>query len=233
MGKILIVEDDYKSRKALVKLSKSINENIEVLEAESEKDARVIIESVKIDAFFLDIQLKESSGFELAEIIRSIGKYKFTPIVFITGMYDLRLEAYVKFQCYRYILKPYMIEEVKKVFEDIFEYGIEADVSDKMLRLKEKGVYYKLFERDILLVEYMNKKLFLTTNEERIEFTYYSLKKIYELLSEDFVQIHKSYIINKNYIEKIDFRQNTICLSKITDGIPIGKKYRSNLEGVD
>lgn len=231
MGKVMIVEDDYKSRKALVKLSKSINEDIEVFEAESANEANLILNDHKIDAFFLDIQLKDSSGFELAEIIRSIGRYKFTPIVFITGMYDLRLDAYVNFQCYRYVLKPFMIEEVKKVFEDIFEFGMPQSRETKILRLKEKGIFYKLLEDDVSYIEYMNKKLFVMTVDERIEFTYYSLKKIQELLSEDFVQIHKSYIVNKSHIKTIDFRQSTIYLSNQTL-IPIGKKYKQNLEGV-
>ena len=55
----------------------------------------------------------------------------------------------------------------------------------------------------------------------------YSLKKLLEMINDSkFIQCHKSYILNTNYIEKIDKANNLIYLRNNMGTIPIGKKFR-------
>lgn len=64
------------------------------------------------DLFLLDVNLvkedkEDSSGLIFAEEIRSIIKYEFTPVVMITSVASLEIEAYRRIHCYQYLLKPY------------------------------------------------------------------------------------------------------------------------------
>ncbi len=233
MKTILIVEDDLKTRRGLIIIAKKIRSDIQILEASSEEEALGIAKQHEVGAFFLDIQLEKSSGFDLALKLRDINEYKFVPIVFITGLPDSRLDAYVNLNCYDYILKPFNISRLRKIFEEVIYFGISQKNIDKIVKIKERGISYTFFENEIILFEYLNKRLHLTTIDSNYEFTYCSLKKVSELISDQFIQCHKSYIVNQNHIEKVVYRQDYISLRKLDRKIPIGRKFKSVLEEID
>lgn len=230
---ILFVEDDIKVRTGLVKIAAQVDPEIIAFEADSEIEALKILSENKIYALFLDIQLLNSSGFDLAYQIRKIDEYKFTPIIFITGQYDNRLEAYINLYCYDYIMKPFKTIEVKRVIEEVVYFGLIPSQVNNVIKLKEKGISYRIFERDIVYMEYINKCLIIKTNDEKYNFMYYSLKKILTLLSSEFMQVQKSYIVNKNHISRIDHSMSQIYLHNDSQSIPIGRKYKKNLERND
>jgi lytTr DNA-binding domain protein (fragment) len=60
----------------------------------------------------------------------------------------------------------------------------------------------------------------------------YTLSGLLALLDDPaFVQCHKSYVVNKSHIEKIDKSERKIFLKGFTDTIPIGNKYQAELWG--
>ena len=112
MARILILEDENTSRTALVKMVKNISAEITVDAAADLTKARLLLGStVSFDLFFLDVNLKpgeegDISGIQFAEEIRSIRKYEFTPLVMITSVAGLEMEAYRRLHCYQYVVKP-------------------------------------------------------------------------------------------------------------------------------
>ena len=87
---ILIVEDDKHSMKMLEKLIDELDVSTICHKASSVKQAYEVLHENIIDVFLIDIILDTSvqgdvSGMILAEEIRSIDRYKFTPIIFITS----------------------------------------------------------------------------------------------------------------------------------------------------
>ncbi|TCS87648.1 LytTr DNA-binding domain-containing protein [Keratinibaculum paraultunense] len=75
------------------------------------------------------------------------------------------------------------------------------------------------------------EKLFIVTINEEISLSTYTLKQLMDKLGGNFVQCHRGYIINMNYIEKIHKTENDIYLKGVEIPIPIGRKYKDYIRG--
>ncbi|WP_113672632.1 response regulator [Vallitalea guaymasensis] len=84
MNNILIVEDNDTSRNNLEHVLKTNFSDVKIYKAGTGKTALKLLKEIKMDLFFLDIQLPDISGLKIAEIIRSIEQYELSYIIFIT-----------------------------------------------------------------------------------------------------------------------------------------------------
>lgn len=229
MGKILIVEDEEYIRSGLVQIVRNIDSNLVIYETGAAKIALEITEKESIDAFFLDIQLEDYSGLDLAKQIRDIDNYKFTPIIFITAINSREIEAFRNIHCYDYIIKPFSEHEVIKVFKEVINYGITEIKPAPVLKIKEKGFTYILNQDDIIFIESRSRRLIINTINEETDISIYTLSKLYEQLSDKFVRCHKSFIVNSSYIMKIDRLNCVLYVKNCKMPIPIGRKYKENV----
>lgn len=229
----MIVEDDMIIAKGLDVIIKSVGDNIETTITQYSKEALEYANYQKYDLLFLDIQLLDYSGYELAKEIRNIDKYKLTPIVFITAIPTKELLTFKEIHCYDYIIKPFKDTEVIEVVSTLINYGAnKREGKDNYLNLKQRGYIYRINTRDIIYIESIYKKIKVVTDKEQIEVNNCTLYKIREeLLEEEFVQCHKSFIINRNYIKGVDLVKSLIELSSTDVRVPIGRKYKENLMG--
>jgi DNA-binding LytR/AlgR family response regulator len=183
------------------------------------------------DLLFLDIQMPHLSGIEL---LRTLKK---PPAVVITTAYrEFAIEGY-ELNVIDYLLKPVSFERFLKAM-DKFELltnsiheklslpaidqtdGIKAFIyvkSDKkMVRVKLK---------DLLFIEGLKDYVKVHTSEGSI-ITYQTLTYFEEKLSSDqFIRIHRSYIVSLNHIDSYSATQ--IEIGKVT--IPIGSSYAKEI----
>lgn len=227
MGVILIVEDEVVIRKGLAHIVKEIDEEYEIFETGSAEDALKIANSKKIDVFFFDIQLLDYSGFDLAKQVREIDIYQLTPIVFITGVHSKELDAYRKVHCYSFIYKPFVPSDIQQVFKELKE-GLNNQIP-KTIKFKEKDFTYIINQDEIIFMEAKNRKLLVKTIYEEAIFTTLSLSKVADQLSSQFMQCHKSYVINTGYLHKVDRNNGYLMLNHVDNVIPIGRKYRDDV----
>lgn len=88
-----------------------------------------------------------------------------------------------------------------------------------------------------IYIEAFGKKLVIHTSSrlsgiKEDTISGYTLSGLLALLDDPaFVQCHKSYVVNKSHIEKIDKSERKIFLKGFTDTIPIGNKYQAELWG--
>ncbi|WMM24857.1 LytTR family DNA-binding domain-containing protein [Tissierella sp. MB52-C2] len=225
MSKILIVEDEPIIANGLAAMINSINSKINITITGYAKEALKYAKDINYDVFLLDIQLKDYSGFELAKEIRNINNYKLTPIVFITAVPTRELMAFKEIHCYDYIVKPFKEETVKTILETIINYGVIKE-EDTYLKLKQKEYTYFIKQDEIIYIESQNRKIFISTIKERIELSTYTLSQLLKELNTNFIQCHRGYIVNINYIEKIDKGNNDIYIKGAELPISIGRKYR-------
>ena len=133
MVNILVLEDDKNSLITITKMIEKVSSDIKVLGADTYLKAEEIIKKENINAFLLDINLDANDedneeGIEFAKKVRTIQKYAFTPIVMITSIANLELQAYREIHCYQYILKPYEEEAVTKLIRDLlFQTGASIE----------------------------------------------------------------------------------------------------------
>lgn len=213
--KAIIVEDEEASRITLSNYLNKYCANVEVLDmADSVQTGLTVIKKHQPDVVFLDIEMPYGNAFDLLESLDNID----FEIIFVTAYRDYAIKALNLSAAY-YILKPIDIDELvsavdkiaerKKEGEDIFHTKILMD------NIKSNSIQHKkivLPQMDGFEVINVNEIIRAEANDNYTNFyltggkTFLvskTLKHFDELLSEfDFVRIHKSHLVNLQYITK-------------------------------
>lgn len=237
---ILIVEDDEYSMKMLEKIIIEVDMNVKCYKADNLNQAYVILHEYLIDVFFIDIVLDtkvlgDASGMKLAEEIRDIERYKFTPILFITSLEDPMMYAFKELHSFDYITKPYLVSEAKKAIEQALCYKTEYE-RKKTIHFKKDGILVSLIENDIVYMKSIGRTLHVFIQRDEITIPYKTCDYMMDVLDERlFVQCNRNTIVNREYIESIDSTNRYIKLKNFegNEEISIGKKYLNKvLEGM-
>ncbi len=229
--KILVVEDE-------ILIADSICDTLESLGYEplepaiSFTEAIEFIDNNKPDLAILDIQLSgKKTGIDLAESISK--NYKF-PFIFLTSNSDVAtLSEAKKLQPSAYLVKPFTKDELYTSIEvALYNYSQKQELKNNedtiikdALFLKEKGVFQKIKFEDILYLksDHIYIELFLTNNKKSV--VRGSLNEIISKLTNDFIRVHRGFIINTNHLQQIE----AASLMINNQVIPIGKKYRQDI----
>jgi DNA-binding LytR/AlgR family response regulator len=195
--------------------------------------------SLKPDLALMDIHIKGSmTGIEVAKKIAN-SDYS-VPIIFITSYADKHIfEEAKEANPYAYIVKPIDEKLLQRTIElAIMRYSQPNHSEDKQVWKKDVLVRKSLFIKtdnklqkvdieDILFVEVVDKYCEVQTHKEKY-LVRMTLKEIEERLpASDFVQIHRSTIVNANFIDNIDLKDNFLTLNERQ--FEISKRFRPNL----
>jgi two-component system, LytTR family, response regulator len=210
----IVVDDEELARKRLRKMLRSYDEDLEVVgEAENGQDAVDKIESLHPDLIFLDVQMPGFDGFEVVRRLR------FKPFIVFTTAYDeYALKAFEE-NSIDYLLKPIEQERLDKAVEKLqrvyssskpktdekVERFLSQLASPSLKRLQVKSGD-KILLIDIENVTYFEAKdkytfLHTTDHEHIIEPTLAELEEKLDKLT--FVRIHRSVIVNINFIREM------------------------------
>lgn len=237
MKKVIIVEDDQKVASLLKQYITEIDYSLEALLFSRAADAYRYAKVESVELFILDIQLLDYKGTSLAKQLRALPQYKFTPIIFASALSGEELTMYRDVKCHSFLIKPFTKKEFIKAFQDALELSNQMSIPPKTLRIEQKSFIFEYELSKIVYVESFGKRMIIHSNKDNYALNQdsisgYSLARLLESLSGDnFVQCHKSYIVNRSYIRKIDKQEMTISLMRDDIKIPIGEKYKGNLWG--
>lgn len=124
MIKAMIVDDEKTLRMMLRKMIERATDQIEVIaEAPDGRTALRLLEQVKPDLIFLDLQMPGMSGFEFLETAALDNKVQ---VVLSTGDQAFALKAY-EFGITDYLLKPYTLQRLKLAVERVVKRKKETD----------------------------------------------------------------------------------------------------------
>lgn len=236
--KVLIVEDDLNSIKMLEKLIAEVDKTVVCYAANTVEQAYALMHQHIIDVFLLDIILNtkvlgDVSGMRLAEEIRAIARYRFTPIIFISSLEDPKMYAYSSVHSFKYIEKPFHIRETKETIREALLYNKYLE-EDKFLYFRKDGVLFSVKENDIVYVESKRNKILICTMKEVMEIPYKTCNEMLEMLNATyFVQCNRSTIVNRRKIESIDTCNKYISFAPELgyDSVVIGTKYMKDILG--
>ena len=197
-------------------------------------EALKAIHSQKIDVIYLDIQMPDLNGIELARVI---AKGPETPrIIFTTAFAQYSLEGY-KVDALDYLLKPFNYEEFLRTATKAYSYyelinrsatTTPADKQDNQyLFLKVEYQWVRIALDDILYIEGLKDyvKLHLA-NTEKTVLSLTSLKDLEEKLpSKNFMRVHRSFIVALDKITAMT--KNAIQIGK--KNISVGDQYKNAL----
>ncbi|MDU1854160.1 response regulator [Clostridium baratii] len=128
--RVLVIEDERVQRDNLVKIVERSYINTKAYSAANIKEAKEILTSKEIDLFFIDINLPDGSGLELAKSIRKIEEYEHTGIVFITTQVIQIIDAFKSTHCYDFLIKPFNNEDIKAIIDTFYrKLGINTNVN--------------------------------------------------------------------------------------------------------
>lgn len=234
---ILVVEDDVHIQQLITSCIREVDDTIQIYTSDSSVEALRIAEKTAIDIFLLDIQLTDYKGTQLAKELRAMSHYQYTPMIFATALANEELNAYREIKCYSFLIKPFTKEEVKQTMIDAIQYRNHFSEQTKTIRIEQKSHIFEYDLQDILFIESFGKKmvLHLRTAQNGVmteTISGYTLKRMMELINDsEFIQCHKSFIINKRWISQIAKVEGLIYLQDVQQSIPIGNRFRGQVVG--
>lgn len=161
---------------------------------------RAYDKKLSFDVLFLDIKMKNLNGFETAKYIRSIDQNVI--IIFVTSMEDQVFRSF-EFKPFWYLVKPVTEAQFSSVFLKALGEFSQANFNEFTFQTRDDGVE-RVNIKNIIYLESLNRKIQLHTVD--CTYSYYGTISSEEkrLQHADFIRIHKSYLVNVDYIQKIN-----------------------------
>ncbi|MEN4760727.1 MULTISPECIES: LytTR family DNA-binding domain-containing protein [unclassified Chryseobacterium] len=201
--KALIVDDNDIARTTLAHLAKQIPNLTIVNQYTNAIDAYHHLLKEQIDLVFLDIEMPEMTGIELTKTLSG----KDTIIIFTSSKKEYALEAF-ELNIADYLLKPVMparfLQAMSKAQAIIESRKENIQISkDEFLFVRDSNITRKLKLDDIFYAEAMGDYVKFYTKEKT--FVIHGTMKAAEerLPKEDFIRVHRSYIISMNKIDTL------------------------------
>jgi DNA-binding LytR/AlgR family response regulator len=226
--KCIIIDDEKVDRKIIESHLKRIP-NLELVNSfTNSTEAISTLQENNVDLLFLDIEMPGMSGIELIKSLSTI------PQVILTSAHTkYSIEAF-DFGVTDYLLKPFGFERFLKAISRAIEmiqlrnYGREkVTLADEFVFLKSGREILKFNLQEILYVEALASFTKVYTTHEKYTLISESISELQSKFSNNnFIRIHKSYLVAKNKITGISTKQ--IILEDVK--IPMGLSYRDEVE---
>jgi DNA-binding LytR/AlgR family response regulator len=189
-------------------------------------EAMEIMQNESVDIMLLDIQMPELTGIELLKTLK-----RKPATIFTTAYSEYALEGY-QLDVLDYLVKPFSFDRfIQAINKAIHHLDLERKASaghternaaDSYVLLHADHKIYKVKHSEILYIEGLKEYVSYYTTERRI-IVLQSLKALESSLPPDqFIRVHRSYIVPIDKIRLLDGNQ-----VKIGDKLlPIGRSYR-------
>jgi two-component system, LytTR family, response regulator len=244
----LIIDDEELARKNLSMLLEEYCPEIEIIgEAAGKEEAKAKIEGLKPDVIFLDIRMpSDAEGLDLLNEIKNKDFF----VVFVTAFKDYALQAF-NASAVHYVLKPIDVDDLqmavnklvsaKQIFKEdpnnfITYFNSLKNLSDSLINNKKTSQVVISHTKGLKIVEddtitHLDASGNCTTIyfEDKTRYLDTRTMKIYEgiLDKNKFFRIHKSHIINLNYLKEFISEDGFFVLMKNGVKLPVARNRAS------
>ncbi|NKI23507.1 response regulator [Paenibacillus dendritiformis] len=244
MLKAFVVDDEPLARDELIYLLKRTRQVEVVGEADAAEDALAGVAAAQPDVVFLDIELQEESGLDIACRLRELE----TPpdVVFATAYDEFALKAF-ELNAADYILKPFDEQRVQQTIR-------------KLLRLREREAYpasaasaprgpgererqerlaitvderiIVLHVNDIVYLGFEDGKTVIATTERKYKVGESLTQLERKLNHPSIVRVHRAFLVHLDRIVEIQPWFHSTCHLRMQDGsrIPVSRTYMKELK---
>ena len=225
-----IVDDERLARIGLRNKLSDFPEIKIVGEGKNIKESITGITNLNPEILFLDIQLKDGTGFDILNKIDFSGK-----VIFVTAFDEYAIRAF-EINALDYLLKPISKERLQialeRIKEDKKEYNYIAEhklkYNDRIMISKKKAIHFIKVSSIVLISAAQNYSEILTIDNHK----YLTPKSLQDwedhLPLEMFCRIHRSHIVNFEYIKKSEkSSSNTalIYLKSMEEPLKLSRSY--------
>ena len=219
--KCLIVDDEPIARKIIADYLADLGEMEIVGQLKNAIETSDFLQHNEVDILFLDINMPKLSGVQLLKNLKN------PPLVIFTTAYsEYAVEAF-ELEAFDYLVKPIAFERFLKAVNNAKKRLQERTLGQeppKLFTIKEGKRIYKVDFAAIFLVQAYGDYVRLYTTEK----TYITKEKftvIKKELPPNFLQVHRSYIINLEHLDFLEGNQVQVNGQKIT----VSNSYRGTL----
>lgn len=198
--------EDFINQVPILNLLDSFNNGI---------DGMSFIKTTPVDLVFLDIQMEQFSGLQFLEALQN------RPQIIIVSAYSQYAVTGFNYSVTDYLLKPYSFERFIQAIDKV-QNVMEVKPQKDYMFVKTEYRMERIDFKDILYIEGQGAYLKIITKDNNV-MTLQNFQNMGDLLpSDNFIRVHKSFIVGINKIESIE--KNIIKIGKVR--IPVGAGYR-------
>lgn len=237
--KIALIDDEADARKTLHLLLKT-EATAEIREASGVESGIALLHSFQPDIVFLDIMMKDGTGFDLLNRLSVIG-FK---LVIVSGHDEFALKAF-RFSAIDYLLKPVDQDELRKTLAriqtanqypwqqmmEVLKQSIQPVIgTDRRIVLRDMNTVYVVSVSSIIRCEASdNYTTFYLTDQAPIIVSR-PLKEYDELFAPSgFFRTHQSHLINLNHLKQFNKREGGSITMKDGSEVPVSSRKRELL----
>lgn len=232
MMQTVIIEDEAKTREGLGYLLNKYCPDVQIAgAADSFEEGYQLIREREPSLVFVDIQLNSEEGTGL-DLIEALAPERCS-VIFISGYKDYAVDAF-RLKAVDYLLKPIRInhlveavEKAKKVQSYWSEPGAKAEIKADVFHIPAQNGFMLVRQQDIIRCEADGPytHFFVKGKNEKITSSV-NLGQIELKLDAHFLRVHKSHIINKEFI--IGYSKGEGLLVKMSDlfEVPVSRSQK-------
>lgn len=240
MLKAYIVDDEPLARDELKYLLNRSKQVVVLGESDCVEDAIEDIFGLKPDLVFLDIELADESGLDLAKQLENLNPAPAT--VFATAYDEFALKAF-ELNAVDYILKPFDEERIEKTLKKIKkmkkigdqEFSVNSTVKNnqngKIAVLVDERIIL-LPDADIVYLESSEGKCTIETMDQKYKVSEALVVLEKKLTNTKFLRVHRSFIVNIDHIVEIEpwFNSTYNLIMKNSSKVPVSRTYVKELK---
>ena len=224
----LVIDDEPPAREILMRHIAGVDALTLVGSCSNAVEAFGFLNQHPVDLLFLDIQMPQLLGTNFIRTLKNPPK-----VIFTTAYRNYAIEGF-ELDAVDYILKPISFERFLKAVNKVLERNIgsekilpepkkdDVEKTNSFLYFRVDRKMVKVFFNDILYIESLKDYIKIVTVSKSIV-TKYVLATLEELLpANEFLRIHKSYIVNIGKIESY----NADSIQILNSELPIGRLYK-------
>lgn len=194
--KIVLVDDEPTQHRLLSQMIHNHPLVMELISFYSAEEVLFELETLQeVSCFFLDVEMKEMNGLDLARNLRK--RNVEIPIVFMTAYAEFALESY-EVLAFDYLLKPL---DTQKVFALLERLSTKKPKSEATIFFNSDRVQ-RYFQKDLYGLEAQGHYTRIILKDHEIQVRE-SISNIMARLNNDFIFTHRSYAINLHYVQQI------------------------------
>ncbi len=240
MINVILIDDEPLARLIVQEYLQTLPNFKIVAQCDNGFEAVKAIQQHNPDLIFLDIQMPKINGFETLELLETK-----PAVIFTTAFDEYALKAFEQ-NATDYLLKPFSEERFKKAIDKFLAtHKIEISSTKVEKLLETTGKHQDEAHRIVvkngssILILPINDVIYIEAYDDYVKIfnkdTFYLKKKTmayYEQIldAQQFVRIHRSYILNINYLTKIEPLDKNNALAILKNGIKIPLSKTGNLK---
>lgn len=239
MSKCIIIDDEPLARSIVVEYLMNYPEIEIMAECSDGFEGMKAIQQHQPDLIFLDVQMPKINGFELLELIDNPPN-----IIFTTAFDEYALKAF-EANAIDYLLKPFNKDRFDKAIQKFKSNAIvkinteqiqynNNGVSQQRVVVKADGKIKIIPTQEIQYIEANGDNVKIMTSEG--SFSKNKTMSFFEqqLSGNDFVRIHRSYLVNVSLVTRIDAYDKESHLAVLSSGIqlPVSKSGYQKLKEI-